>query len=268
MTIGLTGWEVEGVNVRTAAINIFDVEGWDAFQTKRGGNPRVAYQDGSMWSGQKYFDQGDLALIFVVLDNDAAGGITHPGGAYGELQDNIDALKGIHHSDTLLDIRKTVPNRGAAGTHERRVMGEPLGFAPFQSGPGITRTFLARYAIPYPHWQELPVRATQNLGVGAETVDRGGTAPISDSVVTISGAGRITIDATGRWIENLASGVLIVDMSGPTLEVTKAGAPAPNDFDYAHPELLRWPANQDGSDLAVGVTTTVACDVDLFDEWL
>ncbi len=263
-----TGWSIAGVDVRTKGINLFSVDGWDAFQILRGQNPRIPFQDGSAWSGQKYFDQGELALIFVILDNDAAGLVVHDEGAHGELQFNVDWLKGLHYSTGLLDIRQTVPNRASAGTHERQTMAEPLGFLPFQAGPGISRSFLGRYAMPNPQWHQLPVRGTQALGVGAETVDRGGNAPIHDAVITINGAGRFTLNSNGLWIENLAAGNLIVDMSGPSVVVTKSGSPADNDFDYAHPELIRLPANADGSDLAVAVTTTVACSVDLFDQWL
>jgi hypothetical protein len=180
---------IDGVVLNTLAKNIESIAGRLHVAPKRGANPTISGKPGALWVPGKLDEPNVLALPMWVRGCDDNGAIPVGGSARQQFFDNLDQLTRLFGKSTgLLDVRHTLPNASI-----RQCFAEMLDEIDFTtSGPNPLGKYSVSLQVPDVYWQDLN-QLVQNKVVGATgttlTFDtfNGGTAPIFDSVITITG---------------------------------------------------------------------------------
>lgn len=246
--MSFTGFSIGGTDLRTKAINLRTVDGWDAFPGLRGAGLVYPYRTGEDISGRKFYQGRDINLSFEVFPRNASGGVTTSPAEH--LQDNLDTLMGLFHNSTgTVTITRTMPD-ATTRTAAVRVLGAAQ---VVQGTSALSRIVVFRCRMGHPFWRGASgqVTATGNL-------TNNGNAPIVDAIVTFGTAGTLT--HSGLGVSLTATGACIVDIGAWT--VTQGGSPADNLLSYDEPW---WMLFEPGVNALV-ITGTVT--VDYYEAWL
>lgn len=197
---------VDGVRLDTFAAVVTSRTGWDATPGKTGENIRVPGSDGTTWQAKDY-DTSRMVLDILVTGSQADGTVPEGSTADALLRQNIDrlfAVFGRRHG--LIQIDKEIED----GT-VRRNFGEVTAvIEPAYPSLDAVATFTVEITFPDPLWKSTTSTTATGSGTGTIALSAlaGITAPISDAVITISGAGtnpRITDTVSGAWIQYTGS---------------------------------------------------------------
>lgn len=272
---GVTGFTINGTDIRNLAYNISTVNGWDVWPGKRRARTIVADRHGVWPDPAQMYNDRMFSLDMVVLPQSVTGAVTHPQGAHGHLQDNIDTLLALFHSDSLLDLRRTMPD----GT-TRQLYAEVIDAFTIAGGP-LVRRFTAILRAPWPFWAELPAETdTEAVSAASHpyTIAVGGNVPVADPVIRFTATAavtnpRLTVDDTGRYLEY--TGVLAItdwvefDLAARTVTM-KNGNPGDAYLTRNDGPWLELPA--DDATLALTASSTAgtnwSCKIDWKDAWL
>ncbi len=250
--MAVTGWDIDGTDLRTLAYDIRDTDDWDSFPASKYGVQRHPFRTGFGISDKTFYRERHLNLNMAVFPQNTSGQVTTS--PLEHMQDNIDTLLGLFHSSGLLTITRTLPD----GLTTRVIEGKVLNsFQVKQLGTFLKR-FTVRLDLPYPFWRQGSVKNVN--GTGALVLTNNGNAPIHNAVITFTTAGRLTVNATGDYIESSAAGV-VVDLGAWT--VTQGGSPADNLLsDYNRPWFVDF---QPGAN---SLTATGTVSIDFYDSYL
>ena len=185
----------------------------------RGRNPIVAYQHGEFSSPRKFHPAANILLETWLRYTNAAGAVTHTDGRPGHVYENYGSMKTLltGAQASLVRLERTNPEDGTVHMDVELV--------------GEGRPTQAQHIIgwplrgPHPFW--VGVASAQQTPV---TVTNGGTAPVGDAVVAVTGTTtkpRLTHSATGDFIEIagvLPAGGVTVDIGARTCTKITGGA--------------------------------------------
>lgn len=246
-----TGWSIEGTDLRTLGYDIEASDDWDSFPGSKYNKVQHPYRTG-MAVGTRFYSERYLALSMLVLPRPPSGPLTVT--PLEHLQTNIDTLLGLFHSNPSITVTKTLPDGSTTRTIEAVTVDSFTIKDSFENS--LVRRFTARMLLPYPFWDQ---GSQKNVtGIGSLALTNNGNAPIHNAVVTFNSVGRLTVDATGDYIE--ASGTnVIVDMGAWT--VTQTGSPADNLLTHNRPWLVLF---QPGTN---NLTATANVDIDFYDSY-
>jgi hypothetical protein len=252
--MALTGWQIDGNDLRTVGYNIGTTDGWDSLPSRRQHDIEVPYRHGSITQFPKFYQPRDIALVMQVLGTNAAGAVVSS--PLEHVQENLDNLLEWFGKDGLRTLTRTMPD-----TTTRTAQIEVLDGFPVRSGPGISRAFVAICRMPYPFWHGTVVNDTGKTG--STSITNAGNAPMQDAVITFTAAGKITHDASGDWIDcsSVAGGNVIVDMSAYPWTIKQAGADADGLLTWNNPWWLNF---QPGVN---NLTITATVDIDHYPSW-
>jgi len=237
----MTGWSLEGLDLRTLALNIEDTAGWDMFPPKRSGNVAIAYWDGEFSDPRKWFEASEVLLKIVFMDTNASGAVTSSRAQH--LRENIDTFLGkLYKRDGFLDLRKTVAYSG--GTHQRQAMCEVLNAVPLGDRHNRWRETAVIFRNVEGLWRQIettgsdaPQKSVSVAGITntsqAVSVVTGGNAPVRGG---LAGAfeiqfdansdiinPRFEVDATGEFVQYSgtvdAGSSLVIDIGTKTATI-------------------------------------------------
>lgn len=200
--MALTGFTLNGLDLRTLAHNIDSVNGWDSFPGVKSAGVEYAFTHGEYLGGRRFYRAREIDLNMVILTTDSTGVVTTSPEEH--LEENVDTLLGaLHNSFGPITLTRTMPS-GAVRTAAVR----PIDFVRFGSFQGpLLRAATLTLRMGYPFWHG----AADSYTGGTGTVTNDGNAPVNDMVITFTTAGRITHDDTGDYIESDSAG-LVVDV--------------------------------------------------------
>jgi hypothetical protein len=282
-----TPWTLQALDLRTPAFNLIVSDDWDTFAGKKGNNVDVAFVPGDFSDPVKFLKSKEWALHVMVGGLSAAGTITHPAGSPGHLRDNVDQLMALLAGNSLLDLRRTVTDVGAATTHERQALVECLDAVPVKSpyGPGAFRSFVLDWKQPWPYWRQMAQKTDTEAGITTTShvysIATGGNADIYDAEIDFSATSsilnpRLTVTSTGQYIQysgTVGAGmVLTVKLPNErrgmtaTLDGLKADAGLSRGFAWG----LFLPSASPTLSLTATVSGASNYDIDIrwYDQWL
>lgn len=254
MTTQIDPWRftIDGVSLGTFAHMIQVVRGVDVLPGRLRTPIFVAYRHGTALTADWYFDEKTLPLLITAAPWDDDGDSTHAVGDEGHLRDNLDVLMRLFGKRSLLDVRRLVPTEESDEEMELQAYAT-VGRQVIVDGTPVHRQFFVDLILPYPFWHELPI-----INRGASTshsFTTGGTAPIADMILTLSGDGTVSDNQGGSFIIDGSAGAVVVDMGAR--EVSEGGQLAMALFDNAgRDNWMEWPANT-----AITITSTVSVAV-------
>lgn len=198
---------VDGVILNTMAKNIESIAGRLHTPDRKGSNVAVSGAAGELYVPGKMDAPNVIALPMWVRGCDDDGIVPALGQDRINFYKNLDLLTGIFGRNTgLLDVRHTMPDNSI-----RQCFAEVLSAIDFSTtGRRPLGRFSVEMEVPDVYWQDLN-SLVQSKGFAAsgviQTYDTfiGGTAPIYDAVVTITGPAN-----TGMTIQDVISGEYIV----------------------------------------------------------
>ena len=268
MPLSQEKWELEGVDLADFGVSTIETrDGWDVQVGRRGEPLAIPYRHGAFTIPRKYMDANAFSLTITVLDREPDGS-ENPGGIYVGLQENMDLIKGLLYSATLLDLRRTM-----ADTIVRQAVVEMIAATPWTQRAYSAMNMQALFINSEATWRELP--KAEELGIAAAGIlNVGGNAPVGDSVWTITqgaSSGGSTIEVSGTTVEiaTLTAGDELTIDNGNRRTWTDFGNPGqlPADaitkFSRANwIELVEAQAN------AVTLTGDITADVNWYNRWL
>lgn len=198
--VGLTGFTLNGLDLRTLATNIDSANGWDSWPGLKAVGADYAYSHGEDFSGRLFYRARDIDLAMVILATNSSGVvITSP-------QQHVDAniatlLGALHSTSSPLSLVRTL-----ASAETRTALVRPIDFARVEDHVGPTRRVNLTLRMGYPFWHGAAFDVTNS---GSFSFNNLGNAPINDFELTFNGAGRLTHSASGDWVESSAAGVTI-----------------------------------------------------------
>lgn len=246
-----TGWDIDGTDLRTLGYEFSVADGWDSFPASRFSAIDHPFRTGNEIGAKTLYGPRNLTFSMWVFPQDITGEVTTS--PLEHLQDNLDTLFGVFHSDSPLLITRTMPDATT-----RTINGRVLQAFQVRGGNSLVRKFVARINLPYPFWKAGTVKNV--TGTGAQSVVNLGNAPIHNALITFTTAGRLTIDSSGDYIDASAAGV-IVDLAAWTIE-KPAGTPADNLLSHNRAWLVMFGAG------TTAVTATGTIDIDFFDSYI
>ncbi len=185
----------------------------------RGRNPVLAYRHGESSTPRKFHPAANVLLETWLRYTDSAGAVTHTDGRPGHVYQNYGSVQKLltGAQNALIRLERTAPDQGtvymdvelvAEGrpTQAQHIIGWPL-------------------RAPHPFW--IGAASAQQ---SPNTVTNGGTAPVMDAVVAVTGTAntpRLTHSATGDYIEiagALPAGGVSVDVGAQTCTKITGGA--------------------------------------------
>ena len=177
---------VDGVVLNTLAKNIESIAGRLHVPGKRTTNQTLPGKHGSLHVGNKVFEPNTIVLPMWVRGCDDDGAIPAGGSARDEFYFNLDELTNLFGRDGLRDVRHTLPDGSI-----RQCFAEVLSSIDFSvTGRNPLGKFSVEMEVPDVFWQDLnQVNQAQVVGNGRYHYGQldGGTAPIVDAVLTITG---------------------------------------------------------------------------------
>ena len=223
MVVGITGWQLNSLDLRTLAHNIESTEGWESFPGLRAAGTKWAFQHGEDLGGIRYYEARNIELGMMILDTPADGIITTT--RQQHLDENIAALLGaLHSSSAYLTLTKTLYPATA-----RTIQVRPVEFFRIEDGiGGLSRSVHLSLRTGYPFWHGASFSVS--AGAGSAVFNNLGNAPINDMIITFTGVGRITNEVNGDWVESDTAGVILNVGTG---DIT-TGVPAQVSTNRAH----------------------------------
>jgi hypothetical protein len=298
-----TGWTLgplggSATDLRNLGINIVDADGWDSMPGKRAANPEIAYNDGEYSDPRKWFSGRTLPLKFILLDQNTAGGVTHPYGAEGHLRENIDTLLGLLYArNNHLSLRKDVPAPVAVGgRHEREAVVEVIDLIPILEEHKLLREAIVQFRMVEGLWRQIETTGTAapqktagltgqtgtshgfNVVTGGNAPVRGGISGAFEVIFTANSAitnPKLTVDSTGEFVQysgTLTAGeILTFDIGQKTIVIDDSGTLARADSGKGVQHAW-WLDLDPASTIAVTATIQAASNFDIevkwYDRWL
>lgn len=254
MTTQIDPWRltVDGVSLGTYAHMIQVVRGIDVLADRVRTPASVAYRHGTPMTADWYFAEKTMPLTITVAPWDDDGDATHTVGDEGHFRDNLDVLMRLFGKRSLLDVRRLVPTEESDEQMELQAYAT-VGRQVIVDGGPAHRVFQLDLILPYPFWHELP-QITRGAST-SHSFTTGGTAPISDMVLTLSGDGTVTDNQGASFTIDGSAGAAVVDVGAR--EVTEGGPLAMALFDNTgRDNWMEWPA-----ETAITISSTVAVAV-------
>ena len=213
--MAITGFTLNGLDLRTLATDIGSINGWDSFPGLKASGVQYAFTHGEYIGGRRFYSARDIDITMIIMATDEDGLVTTTPEEH--VQDNIDALMAALHSTSgELALVRTMPDGSTRTAYVR-----PLDVIRFQESIGpIFRGVNLSLRMGYPFWNGAALAQTIS---GSASVTNLGTAPINNMIVTFTTAGRITVNATGEWIESADAG-LVLDVKTGIVTSGNSGA--------------------------------------------
>lgn len=262
-------WTLEGVNLADLGVSTIESrEGWDIQPGRRGDPVEIPFRHGAYTTPKKYLEAALFSITIVALER-LASGAPNPGGIYVGLQTNLDAIKALLYSDTLLDLRRTT-----ADTTVRQAVCEMTAATPWRQRGFTQMEITALFANSEASWRELPQDGDTGL-TGTDSLSVGGNAPVGDSVVTATatatgGPYTIKINDTTATIATMTNGDIATIDSGLRRTFIDAGgglgdvpADATIKLDRAN-----WFELKEASANPIEIDAGITVDVDWYNRWL
>lgn len=236
---------IDGVDLNTLAKNVSTLAGRLRRPAFRTTNVIVPGRHGNLWVPNKKYDVNVLALQLWVRGCDDDGNV--PTSAREEFYANVDTLTKLFSSPDLLDVRHVLPDGSI-----RQCFGEVLDLIDIDTsgvdGKNPRGNFGVALTLPYPFWQDLNAIDHTFTPAGGTTIPldmtvfEGGTAPIEDAVISITGPvnnpGILTPATSFEYSAVVAAGTtLILDCGEWELSGTSM---VPNGSDLLHSGDARW----------------------------
>jgi hypothetical protein len=240
---------VDGVLLNTLAKNIESIAGRLSVPVIRTDNVAVPSRHGRLRTTQKFYDEGQLVLPMWVKGCDDNGNV--PTSARQMFYSNVNALSNLFRPGSgMMTMVHTLPDHSI-----RRAMVECTEAINFSvlGGNNPLGKFSVALRVPKAFWEDvnpfsIDLTSVQN---GAVTTFDGTTAPVEDSVITITGPAtgcKIEARYGGNALENpswvqyngtlTAGQTLIIDCGNWTL--TGTGGLVVNYSFLAHAGGARW----------------------------
>lgn len=220
---------IDGVRLDTYAFAITSRTGWDSLPGLSGENIRIPGKDGEVWSAKDYAP-GLMSLDLFVQGTNSTGVI--PGGstAGATFRSNMDSLLAIFGKRSgLIAIEKEMED----GSIRRNNAEVTAVVTPEYLGGDPVATLKVLLTLPNPIWQA--TSNTTSSGTGLLTAFTGITAPITDALITVTGAtsgATITDVVSGGFIKYIGalSGTWIINCSSFTSTIGGVSAIAGTSF--------------------------------------
>jgi len=197
---------VDGVRLDTYAYNIETLAGRLTVPGVRGSNVTVPGQDGSVFTANKDWDDGNMVLKMWVRGCDVNGAVPVMSSQMAEFRSNLAALStmfGVRHR--LLDIRQTWPAGDIQWMSEVR---DAYDLSATAVNPKAS--FAVNLEVPGVFGQDVSTSDYTSAGGLAPAVTltlatySGLTAPINDAILVVRGPAtnpRLTNVDTGEWVQ-------------------------------------------------------------------
>lgn len=286
-----TGWTLEGIDLRTLAINIGSTAGWDAFPSKRAGDLEIAFMDAVLTDPRKWIQAREIPLEIELFRTNASGGLP-VGGAAEALRTNIDTLLGLlYKRNGYLDLRQTVPTVGG-GTHDRSAQVEVNDFIALEEDKKMLRKALINFKMVEGLWRQIettgggvPQKTAGLTNVTTATANfnviTGGNAPVRgglrDAFVVKFTANsgiinpRFEVLATGEFVQysgSLTAAQVIVFDIGRKTAVIDGTINAGGGITKGHAWWLDLdPASTTQIDVSVSVASDFDVEMLFYDRW-
>lgn len=208
----MTGFALNGTNLRNLGYNIRVVDGWDVFPDARVAVTQYPYRHGEILADEMFYEAKDISLGMVVLPYDPVSGLQTLTPTQ-HIQANVDALYRLFGTPGLSSLIRTMPD----GT-QREAEVKVIQSIDAAQHVGDSRTFVVRMHMPIPFWRQLPIANFSGSG----TLVNNGNAPIQDFKITFGGAGSVTHGTTGDSIT--ATGAVVVDFKRQKIHVSESDA--------------------------------------------
>lgn len=248
--MSVTGWSLNGTDLRRYGYNIRSTAGWDGYPGSRIVRSSRGFQHGDFLGTKGFYVPKRFSIALDVFPSNPDGTVTLQPEAH--IQANLDSLMGLLHS---YDRKVTIQKSFGVGPTIREAEVAVLDAFDVGSGFGpYGRTLVMRFEMLWPMWHQLPdVNLTSQTG--SPNVTNSGNAPVGDYVMTFTAAGRVTWP-NGEWLEvdSVAGGNVIVDAGAAT--VTQAGSPADARLTQGQP----WFPDFEPGVNAMTVTATINLD--------
>lgn len=238
---------VDGVLLNTYAKNVESLTGRLRVAAIRTDNIAVPGRHGRLRTTAKYYDEGQIVLPMWVKGCDDNGEV--PDSTRLQFFNNVDALTNLFRPGSgMMEMLHTLPD-----TTIRRAMVECTEVIDFTTmGANPLGKFSVSLRVPGVFWEDQLVRSVDLLPVqnGYVTTFDGMTAPVEDSVITITGpAVNCKIEAyydgapleNPSWVQytNVPVGqTLVIDCGKWTL--TGSGGLTPSYANLTHAGGSRW----------------------------
>ena len=241
-----------GTVIESQAIGLVD---WSAIYSHPGfkGQDWQPYgADGFTYRPRKRYNARYMTLSVAAWNRDAAGSITSPDGACGELADNIDLLMGLFDGEG----EQFILERDQPDGTTRWIRGQLAGPATGVPGPLFTEahaayTFVLPIVCAYPFWQSEAEHSTTLSG--ADSLVQAGNARIANATLVFAGDGTLTAD--GDTVEVSGSAAAVTVNVGAR-SVTMSGGPADNVFTADQPWWLTFGPGTTTTSGTASVTVT------------
>lgn len=212
--MALTGFTLNGLNLRTVASDIRSPNGWDVFPGMNDLPRGFIFRHGEDLNGRRFYRPRDIDLNLVILTGDV-GGSPEPT-VLEQVEKNMGILLGaLHNTFGTIPLVRTLPSGNTRTAHVR-----PLSSTPIGELAGPSRALSLGLSMGYPFWHGASDSASGTPTISPNYV---GNAPSNDMVFTFTTAGRITHDLTGDWIESDDAG-LVVDVGTGEITGGNSGA--------------------------------------------
>jgi hypothetical protein len=260
-----TGWTIAGTDIRTLALQVLSVDGWAGFPGKRGAQVQIPHRHGAITTPKKFYMPMQFALAVVILPYSTTGTVTHAEGELGHIQENLDTLLGLLHSDSLISVVKSVPASGG-GTENRTALCEVLDVIPVSKHRGITREIVIPFQSPDPFWRGTLVNDDANAG--SFSINPGGNAPVADWVLTLKGGTDQRLTFPGSLYVEMSGAApaagFEIDAAARTITNLTSGNPADNLFS----RTAEWPELAPNVSNSLTLTGGGTVDVDYYPKYL
>lgn len=272
-----TGWSLNGVDLRTLAVNVRTIDGWDTFPARRGDNVTIPYSHGELSIPQKWFDARDISMSFEVLPYNTSGGQTVT--SLEHLQDNVDQLLGLFYKQKdFSTLTRTMPD-GSVRTLEVEV----LNVVPVIQGQSfLTRTVAAQFRVPNPFWRETPINTVTQAGITGTSqniaVVTGGNAPIHDMKIRFTATSAVsspkiewpsgTTPEYLKYSGTIGAGKWIEFDCGERTVVWDDGSRADSGIDFSYAWWIELPpASSFNMTATCGAASNWDVKLDWYDKW-
>lgn len=192
---------VDGVRLDNYAYLITTRNGWDNAPGLAGENVKVPGRDGEIWRAKDY-EPSSMVLELMIDGKDADGNVPSGYTAETKFRANLDALLAIFGKRTgLITVDKEIED----GSVRRNYAEVGAVIAPTYFDGNTIAMLTVELIFPDPLWRSTTTVTATGSGTATIALSAlaGITAPISDAVITIAGAGtnpKVTDSVSGSWI--------------------------------------------------------------------
>lgn len=194
---GLTGWTLNGLDLRTLAYDIRLTSGWDGWPGMKTQPFDGIYMHGQRSAaGKQFYRSRDIFLHMVIQPRDPVSGAVVSSEAQ-HIEENIDTLMAALHSPTgsAIPLVRTLAGGGTRTAYVRPISN----FEVDGRDRNLVREFTIVLLMEYPFWHGEAIEASSS------PVNNPGNAPVNDMILTFNSAGTVVVD--GVTVESLASGL-------------------------------------------------------------